>query len=237
MNVSAVLGSRGFIFWLQVSYLVVLGLLLFDNPTLERFWKFPKTIGSLPIGVLWFGSLGAVLISMTGVFEHAHDWDTSFIYWHWARPVVGASFGGVAVLFVQAGVLAIGSNNTANSGTNDVVYYIIAFIVGYREETFRELIKKVTDVIFTPAPPAVSLTVTGMTPAVGPQAGGTVVTITGTAFTGVTSVKFGPSSAIPVVDSDSLLKVTTPRNAVAETVSVVVIGKGGTAVAGNFTYQ
>jgi len=34
----------------------------------------------VPVGVPWFGAVGAVLISLTGVFAHEHDWDPNYPY-------------------------------------------------------------------------------------------------------------------------------------------------------------
>ncbi|HST68547.1 MAG TPA: IPT/TIG domain-containing protein [Solirubrobacterales bacterium] len=55
-------------------------------------------------------------------------------------------------------------------------------------------------------------TVTSITPSFGPITGGTLMTITGSDFTGATSVKFGSTPAASVtVDSDTEITVTTPR--------------------------
>jgi hypothetical protein len=35
--------------------------------------KLPASLGSLPIGVPWFGALGAVMISLSGAFDHRED--------------------------------------------------------------------------------------------------------------------------------------------------------------------
>src|SRR5205814_7605200 len=102
----------------------------------------PDTFGPLPVGVAWFGALGAVLISLTGVFEHEHDWDASYWPWHVARPLVGVAVGVVSVLIMQAGILAVGSTPTKTDVPKNLLYYLVAFLVGYREETFRELIKR-----------------------------------------------------------------------------------------------
>jgi hypothetical protein len=149
--------SRGGVFLLQIVYLVLLlfgGLLfwsLYPQPIRLPYATpaLPNALGTVPIQVPWFGALGAVLISLAGVFEHAKDWDTSFRYWHWSRPVVGSAFAVVAVLIFQSGVLAAGSQISKGSGEN--LLYIIGFLVGFREETFRELIKRVTDLIVAPS--------------------------------------------------------------------------------------
>ena len=53
---------------------------------------------------------------------------------------------------------------------------------------------------------AVAPTVTGLSPTSGPEAGGTLVTITGTGFTGATAVDFGTTAAtgVTVVDDTTI---------------------------------
>lgn len=80
-----------------------------------------------------------MLISLTGVFDHEHDWDKDLWPWHVTRPFIGFALGIVSVLIFQAGILAVGTTAAANTGTSrNRLYFLIAFIVGYREETFRE---------------------------------------------------------------------------------------------------
>ena len=43
----------------------------------------------LPIGVPWFGALGAVTLSLYGVFDHNDHWNPKWNYWYIARPLVG----------------------------------------------------------------------------------------------------------------------------------------------------
>src|SRR5690606_25849044 len=78
--------------------------------------------------------------------------------------------------------------------------------------------------------------ITGLTPTSGPVAGGTVVTITGTGFTGATGVTFdGTAGTAFTVDSDTQITVTTPAHA-AGPVDVTVMTLGGTSAPGTFTY-
>jgi uncharacterized protein YkwD len=81
--------------------------------------------------------------------------------------------------------------------------------------------------------------ITSITPDFGSAAGGTAVTISGTGFTGATSVKFGttPAAAFTVV-SDTTLTATSPAHA-AGTVDVTVTNASSTTMilAGDhFTY-
>ena len=79
--------------------------------------------------------------------------------------------------------------------------------------------------------------VTGISPSSGPTAGGTTVTITGTGFSGATSVGFGGSAApsFVVVNDTTITAVTPPGTPGA--VDVLVFSPGGSAeVVDGFTY-
>jgi hypothetical protein len=79
------------------------------------------------------------------------------------------------------------------------------------------------------------ISVTGLSPASGPTAGGTTVTVTGSGFTGVTGVIFGTTRTAPTVDSDTQLTATSPQG--TGTVPVTLVTAGGTSVpAGQFSY-
>ncbi len=89
---------------------------------------------------------------------------------------------------------------------------------------------------FTLNPPAV----TSISPASGPLAGGTSVTITGTGFSGVTGAKFGSTAASSfIVNSATLITATSPMVGSAGTVDITITSSGGTSaiVTGDqFTY-
>ncbi len=79
------------------------------------------------------------------------------------------------------------------------------------------------------------ISVTGLSPASGPAAGGTTVTITGSGFTGVTGVIFGTVRTAPTVDSGTQLTATSPPG--TGTVPVTLVTAGSTAApAGQFSY-
>ena len=92
--------------------------------------------------------------------------DRRWNYWHMARPLMGAVLGIVA-FFIFVGVI----NATVGTATTRplikdtpaeglIVYSVVAFVVGYREETFREPIKRAGDLLFKPATPGEVPTVT-----------------------------------------------------------------------------
>jgi len=92
------------------------------------------------------------------VFLWNNQWDTKYNYWHIGRPLFGAVLGIVAYFIFVVIVTASGSppkfldaGGAANTNAKDlIIFYVVAFLVGYREETFRELIKRVTDLILRP---------------------------------------------------------------------------------------
>jgi hypothetical protein len=86
--------DRKTIVFIALAYrliILILGLLFF----LRRRWLVfvPAAFGPVAVGVPWFGALGAVLISLTGVFEHEHDWDPGYWPWHVSRPLIGIGLG------------------------------------------------------------------------------------------------------------------------------------------------
>lgn len=71
--------------------------------------------------------------------------------------------------------------------------------------------------------------ITDISPAAGPAAGGTVVTITGVGFTGATAVTFGGTAATTfTVNSSTQITATAPAHATG-TVNVVVTGPDGSS--------
>lgn len=264
-----------------LSVILVLGLLFFINRAWFDF--MPASFGPVPLGVPWFGALGAVVISLSGVFGHEKDWDENLWPWHLSRPLIGISVAVVSVLIMKAGILAVGStptpatSTTASSPTStptpnptaspipsptptpgatpagatpsptptpasgnstpvapqNLLYFLVAFLVGYREETFRELIKRLVDVVLAPGGTTSSPVpaIHGVNPNQATHGtAGTTVVISGSGFTGTQSVKFGSTPAQTLkVDSDGQITVTTPAVPAAGPASLVVTTKGGSA--------
>jgi hypothetical protein len=152
--------KSSFFFWLDLGYLML--LLVFAALYLQAWTNAcPLLLGGLlPVAVPWFGAVGAVLISLEGIFAHGQrGWDNNYNYWHIGRPLFGAVLAIVAFFFY---VLLVNSSGAVPAFLDDklgspkpkdfIIYYVVAFLVGYREETFRELIRRVTDMIFKPSP-------------------------------------------------------------------------------------
>jgi hypothetical protein len=102
------------------------------------------------VAVPWWGALGGITISLTGIFRYADKWDPSKNLWHIARPFIGAIVGSVSYLIFVTIIRATGTTPAHGSPTGNAVFYLVAFITGYREEIFRELIKRTADSLFAP---------------------------------------------------------------------------------------
>jgi hypothetical protein len=194
------------------------------------------SVGSLPTPIIWFGLLGGVMISISGVAQRSSDgsWRSNWGLWHLVHPLVGGVCGVVAVLIFQAGIVSVGSDTTSSKGSN-AAYFVIAFVVGYREKTFRDLIKRLADTVFTTG--STAPTITSVTPPSGP--GGTSIALTGTGLSTVTGVTFNGVAGTLGTQSDSYVLVKAPVLPPAKkatSVRVVVTSPNG-AAASSFTFD
>jgi len=108
----------------------------------------------IPLAVPWWGALGGITISLTGLFRHASTWDGSYQGWHIARPFVGAVIGTVGYLIFIVVIRTTGAHVPAGSGSGQAVFDLVAFLVGYREAVFRDLLRKAVDVLLAPGRPS-----------------------------------------------------------------------------------
>ncbi|MDB6081689.1 MAG: putative surface layer protein [Chlamydiia bacterium] len=89
-------------------------------------------------------------------------------------------------------------------------------------------------------PPSVAPIITGISPSHGSTAGGDTVTITGSGFTGITSVQFDTSAATSyIINSDNSITAISPPGTPG-TVDITATASGGTSTASSldrYTYQ
>ena len=154
---SALRLSPGAIFGIDIAWLIVLVTLAFG---LANNWKWLAAVHDpfghvMPFVVPWMGTLGGVAISLVGVVEHSgSDWNPAvYGYWHLVRPIFGMLFGSVAVLIIVLVLttVKVPTDTAGYTPTGEAVLGVFAFVVGYREATFRSLLKRVTDVILGPS--------------------------------------------------------------------------------------
>lgn len=133
---------------------------------------------------------------------------------------------------VLNGVIALTVNNQSTGGG---VFTETALRASVLPGT-QALTLNVANATVGPNTLAVPPVIDSLTPASGPETGGTAVTITGTGFTGATGVTFGGSAAtaFTVVD-DTTITATTPAHAPGAT-NVVVQSPDGASGPGGFTF-
>lgn len=108
--------------------------------------------GFLPLLVPWAGALGGVTKSLFGVARYTADWDPRWNLWHALRPVLGAASGVMAFLIVVV-VLKTANGTKVEaivlSPESLALFFVIAFVVGFKDKYFLELLSKVAGVLFS----------------------------------------------------------------------------------------
>lgn len=91
---------------------------------------------------LLMGALGGITIALWGLVKHTTDlnFDVDFTLWYLLRPALGAISGLVAILVVKAGLFAI---NGPVLTTSEKPLYVLAFLAGFSERFFVQVIDRV----------------------------------------------------------------------------------------------
>lgn len=109
---------------------------------------FPPALWGLPIGVPWLGALGGTLASLSAVGQHGDHWSPNAERLHLARPLVAAVTGVLAAIMLR--LLADLGAGGSGAKLDAVTYDVIAFVAGYRDETFRLMVSRATDALLVP---------------------------------------------------------------------------------------
>ncbi len=146
----ALLGAVAYLYAVHQPFTIsALALTKLTVPPLRDL--VPPAVAGVPISIPWFGALGAVLTGLYGIFDHGHrDWQRRFNAWYVARPLTGAALGTVAYIVFVGTIRATGLQPAAQDPVGKLIYFAVAFVVGFREETFRQLIARVGDMILGP---------------------------------------------------------------------------------------
>jgi hypothetical protein len=136
------------IFVLAVAYLISLITLFVIYVTWHAFRSHvPASFGQIPVGIVWFAATGAVTASLYGIFVHNKTWDPSYNYWHYCRPIFGAVTGSIGALIYLV-LLNLGSKSAIK--VDSPTFYVVAFVFGFADKSFMQMLQNVTSVIIKP---------------------------------------------------------------------------------------
>lgn len=135
------------IFLVEIGYLVALIALFIVYKTDHGLREALPAFGKIPVSVVWFGAMGAVLAGLGGIFFHNAKWDSSYDYWHYSRPLIGGVVGGIGSLLYFVTIL-IGTTSAATPRA--ITFDAVAFLFGFADEAFREQVTKLTKLILGP---------------------------------------------------------------------------------------
>jgi len=136
---------RKWIGWYLTLWLLALG---------AAGWFLKDAEGCASTGIFGFGywryammgALGGIVIAVWGLIIHTAnlDFDRHFSVWYWFKPILGAVMGLVAVVTALGGLLAIqGQGSLPSSTSGKMVLYILAFLAGFSERFFIDIIDRV----------------------------------------------------------------------------------------------
>ncbi len=139
----------GWVYLTQLLWaIVLLGVFVAYIQGSDRL-DLPSSFGSVPVEAPWLGAVGGLLASLGGIVRYSvGQWEARFNYWHPIKPLMGAASGSVACLLVI--VLAGTATGSSKVTIDPTALDGAAFIFGYAESAFRQLIKAVTDVFLKP---------------------------------------------------------------------------------------
>jgi hypothetical protein len=137
---------RPYLFALELTFLLVLVV----APVVYFMWPelrahIPSSLGFVPIGVPYWGALGAVTSGMYGIYIHNRKWDYSYDYWYCSLPLIGGVLGTAAYLIF---IIAIDTTGSKAKHSGLIVYYLVAFLIGYAQDNFHDLVTRATAVVF-----------------------------------------------------------------------------------------
>ena len=124
-------------------------------PPPQLFFNITSPTGGLPVVNRTFGVTGNISTLFVPTGWSLVSKSVTVQFGPGGAPVAAAFIGailGIVSFFIY--VAAIQSTTSSPKLTpnapGSVVYYLVAFVVGYREDTFRALIKRFVDLLLAP---------------------------------------------------------------------------------------
>jgi streptogramin lyase len=210
----------------EIAYLCTAGV-GYDAPTGVGSPNGPLLLSGLPpiAGARAPSALTATTATLNGVVDPQGS-ETSYHFEYGTSTAYGNSTGSVSV---GSGTSQVAASQSI-SGLQANTTYHYRLVAANSSGTAHG-----QDTVFRTAAP----TVTGVTPNLGPAAGGASVTISGTSFAGVSSVKFGATAArsFTVSSETSLKAVTPPGTGTVDATVTTPAGTSSVSATDHFTYE
>ena len=133
---------------ITVSWLVILAAVTYHYLENDRTIMGIETPPNGVLTIAWLGSLGALIASFNDLARKADRWNPNLAIWFGVRPLTGAAFGAIGYfIYHELAQISVAGEPEADPETPTILGYVVAFTLGYREELFRELLKRVTDLL------------------------------------------------------------------------------------------
>ena len=122
-----------------IAYLLVTGISLAAVIVVSALGFVPAALAPLQVAITCAanGGLGGCVYCLRAVYLNAcvqQRWDDDWQPWYYIRPMVSIACGGVAYLFLTAGLLVLEAGQRPDA--TDVGYYALAFIAGLNVDKF-----------------------------------------------------------------------------------------------------
>jgi hypothetical protein len=98
-----------------------------------------------------WGGLGGIVGAIYALWRHVtHEMDFSKTYslWYITNPIMGIFLGVVMYLIMLAGLFSVTLGSDTTEITSPYVIYLVAFIVGYRQNVAWDLIRRIIRAVF-----------------------------------------------------------------------------------------
>ena len=142
-----------------IAYLLVTGISLAAVIVVSALGFVPAVFAPLQVAITCAanGGLGGCVYCLRAVYLNAcvhKRWDDDWQPWYYIRPVVSIACGGVAYLFLTAGLLVLEAGQRPDA--TDVGYYALAFIAGLNVDKFIAKIENIAQATWGIEPSRVS---------------------------------------------------------------------------------
>ncbi len=125
---------------------LVLGTGAFSSSTTSSPSRLSSDVVFL-LGSMTWGGLGGVIGAWLSLIKHIskdQDFDRQHLLWYINSPVMGIGVGAVIFVVLRAGLLSI--TGPAQEINSPLVIYLLAWLSGFQQNVFTDLIKRVLQV-------------------------------------------------------------------------------------------